>query len=373
MKFFRLMLLCAAAICCCTGGAYAQDLMPVQDEKGKYGYVNADGSVAIKYKYNEAHPFVDGKAKVKKGNKWGYIDASGKEVIAVRYSYMEDWRNGICRVAVGGKNEDGELVNAKWGYIDNTGKEVLPIVYDEIGQFSQNIAYIRKGKDYGYINLQAQVIVPCEFAAVGSPNKKGLFWVNKGGNFKNWESKDLSFRQNWGGKYGLYNVHGEELIPCEYKSLGIFMTDEMVRRQNLAIVENIAESKKAVVELVKKYTVATKLVDNDYRINLYSQLAAFEGFYAKNENYTRDRSTFVSLGHKNRVSGLTYTSEFSAANSLYYPFSTIPEFDDLLPNYYYWVSDNYDGSYAGIINVIEKKVMLEKGKPKIRNYHPIHD
>ena len=59
------------------------------------------------------------------------------------------------------------------------------------------------------------------------------------------------------------------------------MTDEMVRRQNLAIVENIAESKEAVVELVKKYTVATKLVDNDYRINLYSQLAAFEGFYAK--------------------------------------------------------------------------------------------
>lgn len=362
MKFFRLMLLCAAAICCCTGGAYAQDLMPVQNDKGKYGYMNADGSVAIKYKYNEAHPFVDGKAKVKKGDKWGYIDPNGKEVIAVRYSYMEDWRNGICRVAVGGKNEDGELVNAKWGYIDNTGKEVLPIVYDEIGQFSQNIAYIRKGKDYGYINLQAQVIVPCEFAAVGSPNKKGLFWVNKGGNFKDWESKDLSFRQNWGGKYGLYNVHGEELIPCEYKSLGIFMTDEMVRRQNLAIVENIAESKKAVVELVKKYTVATKLVDNDYRINLYSQLAAFEGFYAKNENYTRDRSTFVSLGHKNRVSGLTYTSEFSAANSLYYPFSTIPEFDDLLPNYYYWVSDNYDGSYAGIINVIEKKVMLEKGK-----------
>ena len=150
MKFFRLMLLCAAAICCCTGGAYAQDLMPVQNDKGKYGYMNADGSVAIKYKYNEAHPFVDGKAKVKKGDKWGYIDPNGKEVIAVRYSYMEDWRNGICRVAVGGKNEDGELVNAKWGYIDNTGKEVLPVVYDEIGQFSQNVAYIRKGKDYGY-------------------------------------------------------------------------------------------------------------------------------------------------------------------------------------------------------------------------------
>ena len=82
MMYRKQVLLFAIALFCSLP-AFAE-LMPDQNEKGKYGYLNDDGSVAIKYAYDDATAFVDGRAKVRKGNKWGYIDETGLEVIKIK-------------------------------------------------------------------------------------------------------------------------------------------------------------------------------------------------------------------------------------------------------------------------------------------------
>ncbi|WP_073348060.1 WG repeat-containing protein [Bacteroides congonensis] len=91
----------------------AQTLIPEQNGKGKWGYVDLDGKKVIDYKFKEAYPFIDGKAKVKKGEKWGYIDARGKEVIKIKYSEMYEWNGDYCKIAEGGSVKDGILTGAK--------------------------------------------------------------------------------------------------------------------------------------------------------------------------------------------------------------------------------------------------------------------
>ena len=52
----KTVLLFAVSLCC-SFAAFAE-LMPDKNEKGKYGYLNDDGSVAIKYAYDDATAFV---------------------------------------------------------------------------------------------------------------------------------------------------------------------------------------------------------------------------------------------------------------------------------------------------------------------------
>src|SRR5574344_1402282 len=117
----------------------AQSLFPDKNDKDKYGYIDRDGNMVLKYEYKEAGPFVEGKAKVCKGDKWGYINESGKEVIPLKYSDIDVWNNGYCRVAVGGSTKEGYLKGAKYGIISQNGDYVLKPEYDEIGPFKNGL------------------------------------------------------------------------------------------------------------------------------------------------------------------------------------------------------------------------------------------
>ena len=97
---------------------------------------------------------------------------------------MKAWNGTYCKVAEGGSFDDGVLSGEKWGYINRSGDVIIPAEYDEIGVFTDGIAFIRKGDKYGYINDSYKIFIPCEFNAVGSFNKEGFCWVNKGGSFE---------------------------------------------------------------------------------------------------------------------------------------------------------------------------------------------
>lgn len=198
--------------------SYSQDLIPNQNDKGKWGYVDGDGKVVIKHDYKEVSAFIDGRAKVRKGDKWGYINALGKEVIKIQYSEMRTWEGNYCKVAIGGKIEDGMLTSGgKWGYINRNGDVVLKCEYDEIGAYKDGLAHIKKGDKFGYIDTNYQIFIPCIYSAIGSFNEQGFCWVNEGGKFDKSNSKKVI-----GGKYGIYNRRGELIIPAKYKMIGTF-------------------------------------------------------------------------------------------------------------------------------------------------------
>lgn len=61
-----------------SGSVQAQRLKAVQNEKGRYGFMTEDGTVVIKYKYDEATPFKDGIAKIGKDGKYSLINEDGE-------------------------------------------------------------------------------------------------------------------------------------------------------------------------------------------------------------------------------------------------------------------------------------------------------
>lgn len=192
----------------------AQNLVPNQNQKGKWGFVNDAGEEVVKYSYDEVRDFVDGCAKVKKGGKWGYIDAQGNEVIKIKYTEMQNWDGNFCKVAVGGSVKEGVLSGAKWGYINREGEEVLKAEYNEIGTFKDGMAYVVKGGKYGYIDKNFKLVIPCMWSAVGAFNECDCCWVNFGG--------VLSGDEITGGTYGVYNKKGEIIVPVKFKMVGTF-------------------------------------------------------------------------------------------------------------------------------------------------------
>ncbi len=147
-----------------TGFISAQNLMPEQNDKEKFGYVDDTGKFVIKPQYNVAFPFDNGRAKVCKGDKWGYIGPDGKAIIAIQYDMIEDFKDGI--------------------------------------------ALVKKGKKYGYIRQDGTFYIKPEYNFIGRPNANGLCWVAKGKTLK--ESMKGLMRD------------GKVLVKPSYKGIGIY-------------------------------------------------------------------------------------------------------------------------------------------------------
>jgi len=155
IKYYALILAFMAPI------VMSAELMPVQNEKGKWGFVDENGSLVVKYNYNAVGPFQGKYARVQKGDKWGFINKNGEVVIKPEYDNFSSFTDA-------------------------------------------GVAVVQKGKKYGYINTDLQFIVPVKYTNIGAFNADGLVWVADG------------------KKYGIYNINGSVFIEPKYKSIGVF-------------------------------------------------------------------------------------------------------------------------------------------------------
>lgn len=151
----------------------AQRLKAVQNEKGRYGFMTEDGTVVIKYKYDEATPFKDGIAKIGKDGKYSLINEDGEIITKRKYTYIGEFYNGVCPVAEGGNTKKGVMLTTgglignkassntgeKWGLIDKTGKEILKTNYEAMGDLNKKLIYVLKGKKFGFIDSAGNIIV----------------------------------------------------------------------------------------------------------------------------------------------------------------------------------------------------------------------
>lgn len=127
-----------------------------------YGYTDTNGKTVIKAQYNEAKPFNEGLAAVRKGNLWGFVDKTGKVVIKPQYERIaEGFSEGFAAVRKTG---------GKWTYIDKTGKTAFTAPYDEVHEFKNGMAVVwkKKGAAYvgGFIDAKGKEIVKPQYPMV---------------------------------------------------------------------------------------------------------------------------------------------------------------------------------------------------------------
>lgn len=85
---------------CVDADIYLGGLIAVQNENGKWCYVNKDGTVAVDVVFENAKSFSAGLAAVNDGTAWGFINEAGTEVIECTFLEADYFTlKGVCFVS----------------------------------------------------------------------------------------------------------------------------------------------------------------------------------------------------------------------------------------------------------------------------------
>lgn len=132
---------------------FSDGRFPIYIESGykrRGGYMDADGNIVIKPKYESAYPFTNGYAEVKRNGKYGVIDVNGNEVVPCVFKAVEfsvSWPKAVKwhdkekhKMLDGFVAADGRLFKSKKDAIAG----VNPIL-DEMSKLAQGQTPTKKG------------------------------------------------------------------------------------------------------------------------------------------------------------------------------------------------------------------------------------
>lgn len=132
------------------------------------GYIDTNGKPVIDIKYFALGDFAENSLTYAYifGEKYGFIDKKGNYIIEPQFDKAEDFDyNGYAKVNIGYEFDtvDGILAEGKWGLIDKSGNYVVQPIYDEITEVKYDVAIVRSGDKYGFVNLKKNIAIEPEY------------------------------------------------------------------------------------------------------------------------------------------------------------------------------------------------------------------
>jgi len=188
-----------------TGWDFSEGLaaaIPITSQK--WGYINTKGEWAISPRFNvypngSVDSFKNGFAKIDASGKVGYIDHSGAFTIAPRFLDGESFYDGMARVIVegpcmygdgglcggggvlpNGTKQNASLPRCKYTFVDRSGKIISNDRYDYADHFSEGLAPVQSGKQWGYIDKTGKMVIAPQFdTAAPFSDGVALVYANK--------------------------------------------------------------------------------------------------------------------------------------------------------------------------------------------------
>ncbi len=136
---------------------------------GKKGYMNAAGDLVIPLRFDDTRHFKNGLAAVAKGpsraerlktaldaQNWNcaFVDRNGRIAFKNRFEGAKIFKEGLAPV----------LSGTKWGYIDHTGNFKIKPQFDDADLFSEGFAAVQVNSKWGYINKDGKFVIEPKFA-----------------------------------------------------------------------------------------------------------------------------------------------------------------------------------------------------------------
>ncbi|SFO99301.1 WG containing repeat-containing protein [Chitinophaga sp. YR627] len=168
----------------------------------KYGVIDTMGRELTPIKYDAFFDFYDGFAAVQVDKKYGYINTDGKEITPMKYGSFYSFSDGCCPVTLNGKcgfiNGKGEVIipiqydmadiysigipvvflNKKKIYFTANGKELPSLSkYEEMGPFSNGLAFVKLDHKYGYVNKEGEEVIAVQFDSCSNFEETGVAHV----------------------------------------------------------------------------------------------------------------------------------------------------------------------------------------------------
>jgi len=215
------------------GKALEEEIAPMQNKKGMWGYANAEGKFIIRPLFHDALPFEGSVARIKFNGKWGTIsDKAQYIVIPVIFDNIDPYSADSLAVVV--RNNKHGIINAK-------GHILQSIVYDGIEYMDYGYRSLKDGK-YGTISKDGNTIFENQFDEMSILDRNcGVELICKDGKWGllkegrdiltlQWDSPLLPLQKgvegipdlyiaSQNGKYGVVNVYGKFVTPCVYDEI----------------------------------------------------------------------------------------------------------------------------------------------------------
>ncbi|STY93307.1 WG repeat-containing protein [Moraxella bovis] len=189
------------------GSELRSGLLPAL-KNGKVGYINDKGKTIIAFNYdrmngNQWARGVRGERIIVKQNRgFGVLDTRGKVIVRPEraISHISDFSQGLATVTAGGStytiDKNGnrtqqapdpsptpELTPAqsslpnpsthltltprqqdgKWGFVDDKGVPMIIYAFDDVRAYSENLAGVRMGDNWGFIDKSGQLVIDFRF------------------------------------------------------------------------------------------------------------------------------------------------------------------------------------------------------------------
>ena len=148
----------------------------------KWGFLDTNGRIAIEPRFNDARNFNNGYGIINNDGKWGIINTNGEYILdpqkydirkidAYGFIHITDDRqvglldlkgNEILPAKYGWcSSVSGDIIHVvgkdyKHGLMDKNGREILSLIYNELIYYSDNMIYLRRDKEEGYINIKGE-------------------------------------------------------------------------------------------------------------------------------------------------------------------------------------------------------------------------
>lgn len=207
---------------------YADGMVAVMKDK-KWGFLNTEGKLAIKLKYDMVRIFNNGNAVVKKGSDFFVLNKSGEEIKIEGDNFIDvkGFTEGLAPYS---------NIDKKYGFIDVNGKVSITAQFVSVGYFNDGLAWAKtESKKLGYINKKGEWVIEPKFLTAKDfesvsglarvKTSSGWAYVNKSGEIINISDTELWSDFSDGlakgkkaGKFGYFDNQGTWIIAAEYEA-----------------------------------------------------------------------------------------------------------------------------------------------------------
>ena len=216
MKYRILMLTLLIAFAVPVFGQNADMSLIPYRQGNLWGYADPDKQLVIKPEYDEANPFYEGYASVKKGEKYGYINKAGKVVIPFKFFSARSFRFGYFEKA-GNKNATADDENNQktvlfaGASLQTDGYEIC---IDTKGNRMPKCPAIPESSA-PEINKSSTVTVVSNYSTI----QKSDLYDKITGDYKMPGAEESYYIAIRNGNYGIFNNTFEVIVPFEYSKI----------------------------------------------------------------------------------------------------------------------------------------------------------
>ncbi len=186
---------------------------PTERVRPVWFYINILGEPITNAVYEEAKPFKNGLALVKRNGVWGAINTKGKEVVPCKYAKLKYGTDKVLIYATARPKTINGSITEEYGLMTYDGMAIPLVKYDNISDYKNGFAIARLGNTSFLINEKGVRLSEIKFRDVKLTDSYGLLIVS-----------------NVSDSVGVCAYDGSVIVPNRYKT--VFVGKETILAKN---------------------------------------------------------------------------------------------------------------------------------------------